>query len=56
MDGGDIELVGFDEKKGILRVALAGHCAHCMMADMTLAGIEEDIKKAVPEVKGVKSV
>jgi len=54
MDGGDVELVGVDEKKGIVKVKLLGHCAHCPMSQMTLKmGIEAEIKK---EVKGVKEV
>jgi len=54
MDGGDVELVEVDEKKGIVKVRLMGHCAHCAMSQMTLKmGIEAEIKK---EVKGVKEV
>jgi len=54
MDGGDVELVDVDEKKGIVKVKLLGHCAHCPMAQMTLKmGIEKEIMK---EVKGVKEV
>jgi Fe-S cluster biogenesis protein NfuA len=55
MDGGDIDLVEFDEKSGELKVALSGHCAHCAMAHMTLESIEEEIKKEVSEVKSVKN-
>jgi Fe-S cluster biogenesis protein NfuA len=54
MDGGDVELVDVDEKNGIVKVKLMGHCAHCPMSQMTLKmGIEAQIKK---EVKGVKEV
>jgi len=54
MDGGDVELVDVDEKKGIVKVKLLGHCSHCPMSQMTLKmGIEQEIKK---EVKGVKEV
>ena len=54
MDGGDVELVDVDEKKGIVKVRLLGHCAHCPMSQMTLKmGIEAQI---VREVKGVKEV
>lgn len=56
-DGGDVELVGFDEKKGVVKVKLVGMCAHCPMSDITLKqGIEEEIKKEVPEVKVVEAV
>jgi Fe-S cluster biogenesis protein NfuA len=54
MDGGDVELVDVDEKTGIVKVKLMGHCAHCAMSQMTLKmGIEAEIKK---NVKGVKEV
>ncbi|MFA5187920.1 MAG: NifU family protein [Patescibacteria group bacterium] len=54
MDGGDVELVEVDEKKGIVKVRLQGSCSHCPMSQMTLKmGIEAELKK---EVKGVKEV
>jgi len=54
MDGGDVELVDVDEKKGIVKVKLQGSCSHCPMSQMTLKmGIETEIKKGV---KGVKEV
>ena len=55
-DGGDIEFVGWYPETGIVQVQLVGMCAHCPMAQMTLKqGIEEEIKKVVPEVKEVIS-
>ena len=57
MDGGDVEFMDFDEKRGILKVKLVGHCAHCPMSQITLKqGIEAEIKKAVPEVEEVRAV
>jgi len=57
MDGGDVELVDVDEKKGIVKVRLMGHCATCPMSQMTLKmGIESEIKKAVKGVKEVLAV
>lgn len=54
MDGGDVELVEVDEKKGIVKVRLQGSCVHCPMSQMTLKmGIEAELKK---NVKGVKEV
>jgi len=54
MDGGDVQLLDVDEKKGIIKVKLIGACAHCPMSQMTLKmGIEAEIKK---QVKGVKEV
>lgn len=57
MDGGDVNFVSFDEKTGVLKVELVGHCAHCPMSQITLKqGIEAEIKAAVPEVKSVESI
>lgn len=56
-DGGDVEFVSWDKKTGIVRVRLAGMCASCPMAQITLKqGIEAEVKKEVPEVKEVVSV
>jgi len=56
-DGGDIELVGVDEKKGIVRVSLRGACGCCPHAAMTLkGGVERVLKQEVPEVKEVVAV
>jgi Fe-S cluster biogenesis protein NfuA len=53
-DGGDIEFVNFDEKKGVVKVSLVGMCAHCPMSQYTLKeGVEAILKKEVPEVKSV---
>ena len=56
-DGGDIELTDVDEEKGIVKVRLKGACAHCPMAQMTLQlGVEEFLKKKIPEIKWVEAV
>lgn len=56
-DGGDVELVELDEKKGLVKVRLVGMCSHCQMAEMTFKrGIEEVLKKEVKEVKEVELV
>jgi Fe-S cluster biogenesis protein NfuA len=56
-DGGDIELVGVDEAKGIVKVRLQGACGHCPMSRMTLKhGVEARLKRDVPEVKAVEEV
>lgn len=53
-DGGDVDLVEVDEKKGIVKVKLTGACHHCPMAAMTLEqGIARVLKA---KVKGVKEV
>lgn len=57
LDGGDVELVDVDEKEGIVKVRLRGACGGCPMSQMTLTyGIEQAIKKEVPEIKKVVAV
>lgn len=56
-DGGDITLVGVDEKTGIVTVGLKGHCGSCPHAQMTLqAVVERRIKAVVPGVTAVERV
>lgn len=55
-DGGDIELVEIQEN-GIVRVRLLGACSDCSMSIMTLkAGVEDAVKKAVPQIVAVEAV
>jgi Fe-S cluster biogenesis protein NfuA len=55
-DGGDIELVSVSDD-GIVSVRLTGACGSCPMSTMTLKmGVENYLKKAVPEVKEVVQV
>ena len=55
-DGGNVELVEITAGN-IVKVELTGACKSCSMSMMTMkAGIEETIKKAVPEVKEVIAV
>lgn len=55
-DGGDIELVEVTSENDV-KIRLLGACSSCDMSHMTLkAGIEEGIKKAIPEVREVISV
>lgn len=57
MDGGDVHFIDFDEKSGVLKVELMGHCAHCPMSSITLKqGIEAEIMKTVKGVKEVRAV
>lgn len=54
-DGGDVELVGIDEDKVLLK--LLGACSNCTMSHMTMkAGIEEGIRKAIPEIRTVEAI
>lgn len=54
-DGGDIQLVSVEE--GVVKVRLTGACGGCPMSQMTMTqGVEQAIRKAVPEIKKVKAV
>ena len=53
-DGGSVELIGVNEKKGVVTVRLTGACGCCPHAAMTLKHVvEKMIKEDVPEVKEV---
>lgn len=55
-DGGDVEVVDITQDN-IVKVRLLGACEHCPTSKMTMkAGIEETIKKAVPQIKAVEAV
>jgi len=55
-DGGDIRLVEVTDDY-IVKVKLLGACRECEMSNMTLkAGIEEAVKKAVPEIVSVEAL
>ncbi|MBI4540708.1 MAG: NifU family protein [Gemmatimonadetes bacterium] len=54
MDGGDVELVGYDEADGVVQLRLMGACGSCPISMMTLTqGIERRIKVEVPAVTRV---
>ena len=55
-DGGDIELIEFTDDN-VVKVKFLGACKSCSMSPMTLkGGVEEAIKKVLPEVKKVITV
>ena len=55
-DGGDVKVLEITEDKEVI-LELLGNCSSCSMSTMTMkAGIEQAIKKAVPEIKEVKAV
>ena len=57
MDGGNIEFVDFDDKKGILKVKLLGSCHGCPMSAITLkSAVEGVLKEYVPEITEVVAV
>ncbi|MEC8738938.1 MAG: NifU family protein [Bacteroidota bacterium] len=55
-DGGDVELVDISKDMNV-NLRLLGACGSCEMSAMTMrAGIEEAIKKVIPDVKSVQAV
>lgn len=55
-DGGNVTLVEIT-KDNIVRVELQGACKSCSMSLMTLkSGIEETIKRALPEITSVEAI
>ncbi len=53
-DGGDIELMDFDEEKGIVKVKLMGACRGCPLSAITLKEtVEKYLKSEIPEIKEV---
>ena len=56
-DGGDVEFKSWNEKTGVVQVAMQGMCMGCPMSQITLKeGIEKTIKEEVKEVKSVEQV
>ncbi|EAY25251.1 NifU family protein [Microscilla marina] len=55
-DGGDVKVLEVSED-GVVKLELMGSCGSCPMSAMTLkAGIEESIRKAVPEITAVEAI
>jgi Fe-S cluster biogenesis protein NfuA len=55
-DGGNVSIEEITPEN-VVRLKLLGSCGSCPMSIMTLkAGIEEAIKKAVPEITGVEAI
>jgi len=55
-DGGDIRLVEITDD-WVVKVQLIGACSNCEMSPMTLkAGIEESVKKVVPQITKVEAI
>ncbi len=55
-DGGNVSIEEITSEN-IVRLRLLGSCGSCPMSIMTLkAGIEQAIKRAVPEIMGVEAV
>ncbi|WP_421895763.1 NifU family protein [Marinoscillum sp.] len=55
-DGGNVKILEVTEDQ-IVKLELLGNCGSCPMSTMTLrAGVEEAIKRAIPEIRGVEAV
>ena len=55
-DGGNVRVVELTEDM-VLRLELMGACSSCPMSTMTLkAGVEEAIKRAIPEIVRVEAI
>ena len=55
-DGGDLQFVELTDNN-IVKVKLTGACGCCPHAIFTLKqGVEQAVKKALPEIKSVESV
>lgn len=55
-DGGNVKVLGIDDDN-VVSLELMGACGSCAMSSMTMkAGVEEAIKRAVPEITSVVAV
>ena len=55
-DGGDVKLLEVT-KDMVARIELLGACGACPMSSMTFkAGVEEAIKREVPEITSVEAI
>ncbi|MDD5570794.1 MAG: NifU family protein [Bacteroidales bacterium] len=55
-DGGSIKFVEITDDL-VVKVELLGACGCCPMSTITLKkGVEEAVKKAVPEIKSVEAI
>ncbi|MCE7990825.1 MAG: NifU family protein [Roseivirga sp.] len=55
-DGGDVKVLEVTDDF-IVRLELLGACGTCPMSPMTMkAGVEEAIKREIPEITGVEAV
>lgn len=56
-DGGDVELIDYDEVEGVVMLRLMGACESCPISMLTLReGIERRLKDRVPGVTRVAAV
>lgn len=56
IDGGNIEVLDISEEK-VVEIKWLGACNGCSMTAMTMkAGVEETLKRRLPEISGVVAV
>lgn len=55
-DGGNVKIVEITPDN-IVKLELTGTCSNCAMSSMTMkAGIEEAVKREVPEIVAVEAI
>jgi Fe-S cluster biogenesis protein NfuA len=55
-DGGNVQVLEIT-KDNVLRLEFVGNCGNCAMSHMTFkAGVEDAIKRAVPEISVIEVV
>jgi len=55
-DGGNVKILDVSEDY-VVKLEFLGACGNCRMSTMTFkAGVEEAIRKAVPEIKSIEVV
>jgi Fe-S cluster biogenesis protein NfuA len=55
-DGGNVSLLEITDDM-VVKLKLLGACSSCRMSMMTLkAGVEESIKRSIPEIKSVEAI
>jgi len=55
-DGGNVSIVGITAEN-VVQLRLLGSCGSCPMSIMTLkAGIEQAVKRAVPEISAIEAI
>ncbi len=54
-DGGDVRVAGLRDDL-ILELELKGSCGSCPSSPMTISAVEDAVRTALPEFKGVEMV
>jgi len=55
-DGGNVQILELT-KDNVLRLEFVGNCGNCAMSHMTFkAGVEDAIKRAVPEITRIEVI